>query len=176
MSGVRGLIFDASVLIDFVSHDRNLLGLVAGHVAPVVIPLPVLIEVDGLDEDGATALGLTIHESTRAQMDEAMDRPRTLSFEDYICFVTARDLGIACVTNDEALLDYCREQGIPTMRGFRPLLLLVGIRVLTPLNSLRVVRAIHERNAYITRAVVMAFASEVREIAHTLRAGGAADD
>lgn len=142
---------------------------------PVVIPLPVLIEVDGLDEDGATALGLMVYESTRAQMDEAMERPRTLSFEDYICFVTARDLGMTCVTNDDALLDYCREQGISTMRGFRPLLMLVGNRVLTPLSSLRVVRAIHERNAYITRAVVVAFVREVREIAHTLRARGAAD-
>lgn len=176
MSGVRGLVFDASVLIDFVAHDPALLGLVAAHAAPVVIPLPVLIEVDDLDEDGATALGLMVYESTRAHMDEAMERPRTLSFEDYICFVTARDLGIACVTNDEALADYCREQGVSTMRGFRPLLMLVGTGVLTPLNSLRVVRAIHERNAYITRAVVVAFAREVRESAHTLRVGGAADD
>ncbi len=95
------------MLIDYVSHDRALLGIVAAQIAPVLIPLPVLGEVDGLDEAAATALGPTVYESTRAQLDEAVERPRSLSFEDYLCFLTARDLGITCVTNDEALLDHC---------------------------------------------------------------------
>lgn len=102
-----------------------------------------------------------------------MLRPRTLSFEDYLCFVTARDLGMACVTNDQALLDYCRGQRVATMRGLRPLLMLVEARVLTPLDSLRVVRSIHERNAYVTRSVVTAFVREVRAIARSLRSGSA---
>ncbi len=156
------------MLIDYVSHDRALLGIVAAQIAPVLIPLPVLGEVDGLDEAAATALGPTVYESTRAQLDEAVERPRSLSFEDYLCFLTARDLGITCVTNDEALLDHCHDQGIPTMRGFRPLLMLVESRVISPLDSFRVVRAIHGQNAYISRPVRVAFAREVRLIATRL--------
>ncbi len=40
MPGMGGLVFDASVLIDYVSHDRALLGIVAAQIAPVLIPLP----------------------------------------------------------------------------------------------------------------------------------------
>jgi hypothetical protein len=44
-----GLVFDASVLIDYVAVDPAVLSLIAQHVGPVVIPLLVLAEVDGLD-------------------------------------------------------------------------------------------------------------------------------
>ena len=150
MAGEAGLVLDASVLIDYVTRDKDLLALVSAHVAPIVIPLHVLAEVDGLDEAGAIALGMTVSLPADDQVDEAMDRPRGLSFEDYLCFATARDLGLVCVTN-----------GIASMRGFRPLIRLVEAEVVSPLRSVRVVRAIYVENGFITRAVVVSFVREV---------------
>ena len=162
-----GLVIDASVLIDFVASDVRLLALIAQHVAPVVIPLPVLGEVDGLDESTALALGLTVAETTLDHMREAADRARTLSFVDYLCLLTARDLRLVCVTNDSALLTACRNQGVATMRGLRPLIHLVQAGVITPRGSLAVVRTIREGNAYITPTVVRAYVTEIRVIARS---------
>lgn len=93
MAGEGGLVLDASVLIDYVARDKDLLALVSAHIAPIVIPLHVLAEVDGLDEAEAIALGMTVCVPADDQVDEAMDRPRGLSFEDYLCFATARIWG-----------------------------------------------------------------------------------
>jgi hypothetical protein len=164
VAGAGGFVFDASVLIDYVAVDPAVLGLVAGHVGPVVIPLLVLAEVDGLDEPEATALGLTVQEPTDEQLDEAMDRPRILSFQDVMCFVTARDLGLTCVTNDAALATHCRAAGVPVVRGFRPLIALVDRAVISRLEGVRMVRSVHARNGYITRSVVVAFVREVRRL------------
>jgi len=164
VAGAGGLVFDASVLIDYIAVDPSLLGLVARHVGSVVIPLLVLAEVDGLDEPEAIALGLTVHEPTDDQLDEAMARPRSLSFQDAMCFATARDLGLTCVTNDAALGAYCEAAGVPTMRGFRPLITLVDLGVVSRLEGVRMVRSVHARNAYITRSVVVVFVREVRRL------------
>lgn len=164
-----GLSFDADVLIDYVACDPALLALIAVHLGPVVIPLPVLGEVEGLDEAGARALGMAIHESTDDEIDEALGRPRTLSFADYLCFTAARELGLTCVTNDEALATHARAAGVPVVRGFRPLLTLVEADALSQLRSLRAVRAVHTRNSYITRMVVVAFAQELLVIRKTRR-------
>jgi predicted nucleic acid-binding protein len=161
MAGEGGLVLDASVLIDYVARDKDLLALVSAHIAPIVIPLHVLAEVDGLDEAEAIALGMTVCVPADDQVDEAMDRPRGLSFEDYLCFATARDLGLVCVTNDDALRAHCTASGIASMRGFRPLIRLVEAEVVSPLRSVRVVRAIYVENGFITRAVVVSFVREV---------------
>jgi hypothetical protein len=47
------------------------------------------------------------------------------------------------------------------MRGFRPLIRLVEAEVVSPLRSVRVVRAIYVENGFITRAVVVSFVREV---------------
>lgn len=164
MAGAGGFVFDASVLIDYVAVNPSLLGLVARHVGPVVIPLLVLAEVDGLDETEAPALGLTVQEPTDEQLDEAMERPRSLSFQDAMCFVTARDHDLTCVTNDAALGAYCQAAGVPVVRGFRPLITLVDLGVVARLEGVRMVRSVHARNGYITRSVVVAFVREVRRL------------
>lgn len=164
-----GLVFDASVLIDIASVDVAILGLIQAHVADVVIPVIVLGEVEALDEPTARALGLTLAESTTSQREEALARPRSLSFADYTCFVTTRDLGMACVTNDGALANHCVATGVLVTRGLRPLINLVEVGQLTALVSLRVVRAIHRENRFITRMVVVSFAQEVWRVRRSSR-------
>jgi hypothetical protein len=166
----EGLAFDASVLIDYAAIDLTLLAAICADIAPIFVPTTVLGEVDGLDETTAVALGITVCEPTMSQIDEALARPKSLSFNDHLCFTLARDQNLTCVTNDGALLRYCDENSVHSMRGFRPLIMLVEAGVITPLVCVRSVRAVHARNRYITRAIVSEVYSEVWTVRLSRRA------
>jgi hypothetical protein len=65
------LVGDADVLIDIADANEAVLALIEQHVAHVIIPTPVLAEVDTLDELKCAALGLQVVEPTLDQMREA---------------------------------------------------------------------------------------------------------
>jgi hypothetical protein len=108
------LVGDASVLIDIADANEAVLGLIAQHLARVIIPTPVLAEVDGLDDLRCGALGLEVVEPTLDQLREAAIAHPALSFADKICMIVARDAGGTAWTNDGPLGDdatpaVCRE-------------------------------------------------------------------
>ena len=77
-----GLVGDACVLIDFADANEPVLGLIARHVARVIVPTPVLAEVGSLDELKCAALGLEVLEPTLDQLREAAVAHPKLSFAD----------------------------------------------------------------------------------------------
>ncbi|CAN5852825.1 hypothetical protein BH23CHL8_BH23CHL8_10740 [soil metagenome] len=156
------LVLDASVLIDLVDTDPRLLGLIAQHIAPVIIPSPILAEVSTLDEAGCAALGAQIVEPTIEQLHDAATAGGTLSEEDWLCLLIARDRGATCVTNDGALYRACVELSVKVWRGLRPLIVLVELDVIDARAAIAAVRAIRATNAYVTLAVVRAFLVEIR--------------
>jgi hypothetical protein len=157
-----GLVFDASALIDIVDADPTLLTTIARKIAPVLIPLPVLREVSTLTEEDCVALGLTIVVPTLDQLQEAATARGSLSEEDHLCLIVARDLGATCVTSDGALYKACVAVGIDAWRGLRPLIALVARGHLEVRAAIVTVRSIRKTNAYITTAVVHTFAIEIR--------------
>lgn len=158
-----GLVGDACALIDILEANESVLTLIAQHVAPVIVPTPVLAEIQQLDELRCTALGLTVVEPTLEQLDEAADQHPALSFADRICLIVARDSGYACLTNDGSLGEECRARGVAQMRGLRPLLELVELGVLSLRAALATVDLIAQANPYITSAVVLEFARLAEE-------------
>jgi rRNA-processing protein FCF1 len=160
--GVDALVLDASALIDLVDTDPHLLALIAQHSAPVIIPSPILAEVSTLDEPGCAALGALVVEPTIEQLHEAAVADGTLSEEDWLCLLIARDRGAVCVTNDGALHRACLERGVTVWRGLRPLIMLVELDVIDARAAIGAVRTIRATNAYVTTAVVRAFAVEIR--------------
>lgn len=157
-----GLVFDASALIDIVDADPTLLTTVAREIGPVLIPIPVLREVSTLTEEDCDALGLTIVVPTLEQLDEAATARGSLSEEDHLCLIVARDLGAICVSSDGALHKACVAEGVDVWRGLRPLIVLVAGGHLEVRAAIVTVRAIRKSNAYITTAVVHAFVIEIR--------------
>jgi hypothetical protein len=91
------------VLIDLADTNEAVLGLIAQHLAQVIIPTPVLAEVDGLDELRCAALGLEVLEPTLDQLREAAIHHPALSFADKVCMIVARDAGGMAWTNDGPL-------------------------------------------------------------------------
>jgi hypothetical protein len=159
------LVLDASVLIDFCDGDRELIGLIAARIGPVVVPTPVLGEVGALDEPDCQDLGLQLLEPTFGQMSEAANGRGALSFYDWLCLIVARDAGWTCVTNDGALLRTCREQGVSTMRGLRPVLMIVEAGEIDHRRAVAFVRVVRQANPYINAEVVSAFVRELRKAA-----------
>jgi hypothetical protein len=151
------LVGDASVLIDIVDANEAVLALIAQHVAPVIVPTPVLAEVETLDDVKCEALGLTVVEPPLDQLREAATPHPALSFADRICLIVARDGGHTCWTNDGPLGDECKAKGVARMRGLRPLLHLVESGALSLAAAIGTVEAIHTNNPYITSSIVGEF-------------------
>jgi hypothetical protein len=164
-----GLVFDASALIDIADADRALLTIIAREIAPVIVPTPILEEVETLSEADCIALGLTVLEPSIEQLTESAVRRGRLSEEDHLCLIVARDLGVICVTSDGALYDECVATGVAVWRGLRPLITLVELGRLDARAAIVTVRTIRATNSYITVSVVRAFAVEIRTAARRAR-------
>jgi hypothetical protein len=102
-------------------------------------------------------------------MSEAASGGGALSFYDWLCLIVARDAGWTCVTNDGALLRTCREQGVSTMRGLRPVLMVVDVGEIDHRRALAFVRVVRQANPYINAEVVSAFVRELRIVSRKNR-------
>jgi len=151
------LVGDASVLIDIADANEAVLGLIAQHLARVIIPTPVLAEVDSLDELKCAALGLDVVEPTLDQLREAAIPHPALSFVDKVCLIVARDGGGTAWTNDGPLGDECDAHSVPRMRGLRPLIALVEAGALAIDVAVGTVDLISANNPYITPPIVAEF-------------------
>ncbi len=151
------LVGDASVLIDIADANEAVLGLIAQHLARVIIPTPVLAEVDGLDELKCAALGLEVVEPTLDQLREAAIPHPALSFADKVCVIVARDAGGIAWSNDGPLGDECDALGVARMRGLRPLITLVEAGALAIEVAVGTVDLISANNPFITPPIVAEF-------------------
>jgi rRNA-processing protein FCF1 len=151
------LVGDANVLIDIADANEAVLALIAQYLGRVLIPTPVLAEVDSLDALKCAALGLDVVEPTLDRLREAANPHPALSFADRVCLIVARDDGATCWTNDGPLSDECRANGVPRMRGLRPLIKLVEAGALALDVAVGTVDLISANNPYITPAIVSDF-------------------
>lgn len=157
----RGLVLDASVLIDLCDADRQILPLLREVYGQLFVSHAVLAEVRSLAAPECTALGLTLVEASEAQLAEAASGATSLSFADRLCLIHARDRGLTCATSDRALLNRCAREGIATVRSLRLLLDLVAAHRITPAYASDLARAISERNRFL-RPWLEEFEAELR--------------
>ena len=159
-----GIISDANVLIDYAKSAPNILQLINTHIRKLYVPLPVLKEVDQLNESDIEKLGIEIIEPTLAQLIEAgqirQNKP-SVSGQDAICFVMARDNNWACLTNDKALRKYCDDCKVNCLWGIGIMHHLVKDRKLTPEKALKIAQDIQSKNKYIAPAVIKRFQKQL---------------
>lgn len=157
----RGLVPDANVLIDYAESDRDVLTLIARHVAAVHVPSPVLGEVRRLSPREAARLGIEVIEPTLAQASEAAQGTGPTSFEDRLCLIVARDNGWACLTNDKALRKACEQAGVPCVWGLEAMVALVRGKHLPAKRAWAVAEGIGASNPYITKAILGRFKQQI---------------
>ena len=112
------MIMDACVLIDFIKAERAVLELVVKHIGPLHVTSPVVDEVNEIDDENElVALGLIIIEPEIEDAYTAGGRSGPLSFEDWLCLLTAKRHGFTCVTNDKNLRKLCKQEGVSLLWG-----------------------------------------------------------
>ena len=141
------LILDACVLIDYLKAEPALFGFITENVGPVHVVSTVYEEVTQLTSMQHMAdLGIVLVEPEIEDAFEAMRMTGSTSFQDNICLLTAKRLGMTCVTNDKSLRNACSEYDVPIMWGLELLLLLVRSGGLDHNSAIEIGRQIHADN------------------------------
>lgn len=169
MSDQPPLIADANVLIDYVESDRFILGLLARHMGPLYVAVPVLDKVDQLSAGECERLGITLVDPTTEELVEAGEGKAGLAFDDAICVIMARDNHWRCVTNDRALRKACAAEGVGFLWGLEVMLPLVQAGALGAEDACLVARNIQLANpAFITAKIVTEFETRARRVSGKL--------
>jgi rRNA-processing protein FCF1 len=161
---VQGLILivDANVLIDYVSTDEAVLALASAHLGEVVVPSPILSEVEALDAADCDRLGLRVVDPTLEQLLAAASQRGRLPFEDHVCLIIARDNGWTCVTSDGRLRTACIEAGIEVMWSLDLVVALVRAEALPADDAIAIASDLHRLSPrFITEAILAEFALAV---------------
>ena len=155
-----GIISDANVLIDYAKSTPNILKLVSKHVQQLYVATPVLREVAQLEFKDIEKLGIEVVEPKLSQIIEAaqikQDNP-SLSGQDAICFIIARDSRWVCLTNDKLLRTICSSHGISCVWGLEIMLRLVSTETLSAEKAYKIALDIQSQNHYITTKTLQDF-------------------
>lgn len=152
------LIVDANVLIDYLKADESILQLAAAHLGTVHVPREIIDEVDQIDDSDCERLGLEIVAANTDQLLEAGSSSGKLSFEDWVCFILARDNSWTCVSNDLPLHKNCQQAGVSSMWGLELLLELASQKHLSRTRALQVAEKIRQASGKrVTEAIVAEF-------------------
>jgi predicted nucleic acid-binding protein len=155
MPRTAGLVTDANALIDYASTDESVLALAARHLGPVIVPSPVLDEVEQLDIADCERLGIRVVDPTLEQLLEAASQRGALSFEDRICLIIARDAGWTCVTSDRRLRAACEASAVSVMWSLELVTALVDAGELSAGQAVSIAEALHAMSPWhITLEVV----------------------
>ncbi len=149
------LILDANTLIDFCKCDRTIIKLICTHVGQIYLATPVLSEIKEIDESVCIELGIKLVEPELEQVMLAVEKKRSLSFQDNMCLILAREYGWTCVTNDKPLRRQCGLEGVPLIWGIQLICILVESGGLPVKHAREIILEIQKNNPkYITDSIV----------------------
>jgi predicted nucleic acid-binding protein len=143
MPRIAGLVTDANALIDYASTDESVLALAARHFGPVIVPSPVLDEVEQFDIADCERLGIRVVDPTLEQLLEAASQRGALSYEDRICLIIARDAGWSCVTSDRRLRAACEADAVPVIWSLELVTMLVDAGELSAEQAISIAEELH---------------------------------
>lgn len=164
-SNLKKMIMDACVLIDFIKAERSILPLIVKHVGPVHVTGPVIEEIKEIDnEEELVELGLIIVEPELEDAFAAASEKGPVSFQDCLCFLSARRHGFICVTNDKQLRKLCEHENVPVLWGLQLLVKLCQTGGIPVRDAIDMARRIHQINPkHITINIVEQFIDIIRK-------------
>lgn len=152
---MRFLILDANIIIDYVQSDRTLLKLISDHIGTIYLAMPVLEEINELDENECERLGIQIVEPEIEAVLEASATRGPLSFQDHLSLILAKEYHWTCVTNDKPLRVACKQEHVPMLWGIELICMLVETEGLDADSASEIILDIHWNNPkYITKSIV----------------------
>lgn len=162
----RLMIMDACVLIDYMNGEPDLFRLIHSYIGQIFVATPIIEEVDSINSiDELRDLYLEPIEPEIKDVFEAAAMEGRTSFQDNLCYLTARRNGMTCVTNDTNLRSLCETAKVPTLWGLELILELVRGGGLAKQEAEHIGRAIHNSNlTHINQTVLNGFLSKLKEI------------
>ncbi|MGD9878489.1 hypothetical protein [Desulfococcus sp.] len=141
-----------------------MLELVVKHIGPLHVTSPVLDEVNEIDDENElVALGLIIIEPEIEDAYTAGGRSGPLSFEDWLCLLTAKRHGLTCVTNDKNLRKLCKQEGVSLLWGLELVAELHKVGGITGKEAEAFAQTVRRSNPkHITEKIVSRFADLIR--------------
>mgnify|MGYP001180472457 CR=1 FL=1 len=159
-------IMDACVVIDFVNAEKDILKLFAEFMGPLYIVSPVIEEINGIDgEKELVELGFSVIEPEIEDAYKAGESLGPLSFQDWICLLTAKRHGFICVTNDKKLREVCNQEGVRTLWGLGFIVELYKAGGITYEHAICIARKIHESNPkHISNKIFEKFKKDISSL------------
>lgn len=150
MSGAdptRYMIMDACVLIDYMNGEPNLFKLISTHIGPIHVATPVVEEVDYFKSiKDIEDFGLISIEPEIDDVFTAEEMDGQTSFQDNLCFLTAKRQGLTCISNDKNLRKQCTDANVPIIWGLELILELTKAGGVAKKQASRIARNIQKSN------------------------------
>lgn len=163
---IRLMVMDACVLIDYMYGEPDLFRLIHSHIGQIYVATPVLEEVDSVTSiDELKELGLEPIEPEIEDVFEAGEMEGRTSFQDNICYLTAKRHKLTCVTNDKNLRTLCETSDVPILWGLELILSLVKKGGLTKKEAFHIAEEIHKSNPrHINATVLNGFKAKLKKL------------
>ena len=156
------LLVDADVFIDYRDSDLEVLKLIGQHVGRVAVLAAVLDAVHGVTRADCARLSVSVVEVATSRLLRAGSVDTDVSFNDRLCFVTCREEGWTCVTNDPALHRLCERRGVRARFGLRLLVDVVAAGAVTPQRATAIAQKMQESNPlHVNERVIARFKNEL---------------
>ncbi|MGG3561972.1 hypothetical protein ABES03_10240 [Neobacillus rhizosphaerae] len=107
------LILDVNMLYDLYKSDKALIPLISSSVGQIHLASSGLEQIKFINKSDCYSLGIHIIEPNVKHLFDAMTRRGTLSFQDHLCLILAKENGWTCVTNCNPLRRECEIENIP---------------------------------------------------------------
>lgn len=154
----RSLILDANVLIDFCQSDCRVLALITSHIGQIYVAIPVLREVSALNKKKCAALKIALVEPELEHVLLAGEKRGSLSFEDQLCLLLAKENGWICITNEKPLRRECAKEKVTVIWGLELLAILVEQKGISKSRAASIATMIHNENPlFINKSVLRQF-------------------
>ena len=162
----RFMIMDACVLIDYMNGEPDLFKLISSHIGPIYVATPILEEVDSIDFiEELEDLGLLPIEPEIEDVFTAEEMDGQTSFQDNICFLTAKRQSFTCVSNDTSLRRQCTNADVPILWGLELILDLTKAGGILKKEASRIARDIQKSNPrHITTRILSEFENRLKHL------------
>ncbi|HCG63475.1 MAG TPA: hypothetical protein DEZ27_06675 [Sphaerochaeta sp.] len=162
----RFMIMDACVLIDYMNGEPDLFKLISSHIGPIYVATPILEEVDSINSiEELEDLGLLPIEPEIEDVFTAEEMDGQTSFQDNICFHTAKRQSFICVSNDANLRRQCTDASVPILWGLELILDLTKAGGILKKEASRIAREIQISNPrHITARILSDFEAKLKRL------------
>jgi hypothetical protein len=87
--------------------------------------------------------------------EAASAEPKTVSFQDHLCLLTAKRHGYACITNDKMLRKECAKHGVDVVWGLELIVWLHAAKGIEAASAIKIADGIHTSRIQLLSAPLL---------------------